>query len=273
MTTGFLHPGAMGASMAAVCAGDRLWAGDGRSAATRVRAEAAGLVDVGTIEVLASQVDVLVSICPPAAALDVADSVAVAEFDGLYVDANAVSPATARSVSERFARFVDGSVVGAPVREGGGTRLYVAGTEAASVAALWRGSPLDVVVIDGDAGAASALKVCYAAWTKGTAAFLLAIRALARAEGVEGPLLDAWSSSNPDLIRRSEAAAAGNASKAWRFVGEMHENADAFAAHDLPDGFLRAAADVYERMSPLQDESGADLDAVLATLLRESPGP
>ena len=268
MTTGFLHPGAMGASIAAVCAGERVWAGDGRSDATRRRAESAGLVDVGSLDALVARADVIVSICPPVAAPEVADTVAAAGFDGLYVDANAVSPATARAVGGRFARFVDGSVVGPPVLDGGGTRLYLAGGDAAVVARLWQGTALNVVVLDGAAGAASALKACYAAWTKGTAAFVLAIRALARAEGVEHALLDAWSQSNLDLAHRSEVAA-GAAPAAWRFVGEMQEQADAFAARDLPDGFLRAAADVYERLRSLDDASSADLDAVLSVLLAD----
>ena len=42
MATGFLHPGAMGASFAAACRGERLWCGDGRSAASRARADAQG---------------------------------------------------------------------------------------------------------------------------------------------------------------------------------------------------------------------------------------
>ncbi|MFI5046766.1 MAG: DUF1932 domain-containing protein, partial [Acidimicrobiia bacterium] len=251
MTTGFLHPGAMGASMAAACAGECLWVGEGRSAATRQRAVAAGMIDVGSIEALVARADVIVSVCPPGEALTVADRVAAAGFDGVYVDANAVSPGTARAVGSRFGRFVDGGVIGAPVREGGSTRLYLSGAAAPTVADLWRETALEVVVIDGDVGAASAVKACYAAWTKGTAAFLLAIRALARAEDVEDALLGEWSRSQPDLVKRSELAASGNASKAWRFVGEMHENADAFAARDLPDGFLRAAAQVYERMAPL----------------------
>ena len=110
------------------------------------------MTDVGAVEALVEQADMIVSICPPAEALAVADLVAGAGFDGVYVDANAVSPDTARAVGERFGRFVDGAVVGAPVRAGGSTRLYVSGPEAEVVAARWSGSALEVVVVEGDVG-------------------------------------------------------------------------------------------------------------------------
>jgi hypothetical protein len=89
----------------------------------------------------------------------------------------------------------------------------------------------------------------YAAWTKGTSALLLAVRAAARAEGIEATLLDEWRLSLPELSERSEAAARSAARKGWRWVGEMEEIADTFAAAGLPDGFHRAAAEIYRQVS------------------------
>ena len=264
MVTGFLHPGAMGASLAAVCAGTRLWCGDGRSDATRARATAAGMEDVGSLERLVERADVIISVCPPAAAVDVARAVAGAGFDGIYVDANAISPAAARTIGAPFDRFVDGGVIGPPVRNAGSTRLYLSGGAATEVAALWNGTALETRVVDGGAGAASAVKVCFAAWTKGTAALLLAIRALATAEGVDDALLSEWATSQPGLAEQSERAANNNAPKAWRFAGELDEIADSFAAHALPDGFGRAAADVYQRMATFKDTTA---DTALATVI------
>src|SRR3954454_19945651 len=102
MATGFLHPGAMGASLAAECSGERLWCSDGRSPATRARAEAAGLIDVGTLEALVRGADPIVSVCPPTSAVALADSVAAVGFEGMYVDVNAIAPATTRAIAERF---------------------------------------------------------------------------------------------------------------------------------------------------------------------------
>jgi 3-hydroxyisobutyrate dehydrogenase-like beta-hydroxyacid dehydrogenase len=256
----------MGASLAAVCDGTRLWCGDGRSSATRARAEGAGLVDVGSLAALAARAEVIVSVCPPGAAIDVAHQVAAAGFHGIYVDVNAVAPATARLIGGQFERFVDGGVVGPPVHSAGSTRLYLSGDVAPEVAELWAGSPLETRVVEGGPGAASAVKVCYAAWTKGTAALLLTIRALAVAEGVEDALLAEWATSLPSLGAQSQRAATGNAPKAWRFAGELGEIADGFAAHGLPDGFGRAAAEVYERLAGFKDTAEITLDAVIDTL-------
>jgi hypothetical protein len=113
--------------------------------------------------------------------------------------------------------------------------------------------------------------MCYAAYTKGTSALLLAIRALADAEGVSESLVAEWALSQPDLPDRSQGAARGTAGKAWRFVGEMEEIAASFAAQGLPGEFHLAAAAIYQRMSALKDAANPDLDQVLETLLREKP--
>lgn len=268
MVTGFLHPGAMGASLAAVCAGDRLWAGEGRSAATRRRAEAAGMADAGSIAGLVERADVIVSVCPPAAALEVAETVATAGFEGIYADVNATSPATARAIALRFPRFVDGGVIGPPVHGAGSTRLYLSGGDAAEVAALWDGSPLATRLVDGGAGAASAVKICFAAWTKGSAALLLAIRALATAEGVDQALLAEWATSISGLAERSVDAARQNAPKAWRFVGEMDEIATSFAAHGLPGDFAAGAAEVYRRLAAFKDRGDATTAEVVEAIIR-----
>ena len=265
--TGFLHPGAMGASVAGACLGTRLWASEGRSDATRVRAEAAGLDEVGSLAEMVDAADVIVSVCPPAAALDQARAVAEAGFGGVYVDANAVSPATARAIGGLFERPVDGGIIGPPVRAGA-TRLYLSGDEAASVAQRWAGSDLEVRVVDGPVGAASAVKMAFAAWTKGTSALLIAIRALAESEGVTDDIVGEWQTSMPDLLARADLTASGVGPKAWRFAGEMEEIAATFAANDLPSGFHLAAAETYERLAGFKNrDPGPSLDEVTAALL------
>ena len=272
MATGFLHPGAMGASLAAACRGERVWCGAGRSAASRARAASAGLTDVGSLEALVEQADVIISVCPPASAFDVASAVATTGFDGIFVDVNAISPATARVIGGQFRRFVDGGVVGPPVRSVGSTRLYLSGDDADVVAELWAGTALETRVVAGGAGSASAVKICFAAWTKGSAALLLAVRALAAAEGVEDALLAEWATSMPDLAAQSDRSATGNAPKAWRFAGEMDEIAASFGVHELPDGFGRAAAEVYARMAGFKDASDTTLVEVIEAIRsRRSP--
>ena len=275
-TLGLCHPGEMGASVgaAARAAGTRvLFASQGRSPATRERARGAGLEDVGSLESLIEASEVLFAVCPPHAARDLARELAGLGFRGLYVDANAVSPDTAREIGRGVeasgARFVDGGLIGPPARKPGTTRLYLSGSQAPRVAELFRSGPLEALAIDGGPGAASALKMCFASWTKGTSALLAAIRALASYEGVEADLLAEWARSQPGLAARSEGAARATAPKAWRFVGEMHEVAASFAAAGLPDGFHRAAALVYERLEAYKDTGDPpSLADVVATLLR-----
>ena len=272
VTTGILHPGAMGQTIGATCFGPVVWAGAGRSTATAERAAAADLDDVGTIADVATAADVIVSVCPPGAAIDQARAVAATGFDGIYVDANAVSPDTARTIAALFPRFVDGGIVGPPAHRSGTTRMYLSGELAEEVAERWAGSDLETRIVDGGAGAASAVKMCFAGWTKGTAALLVAIRAVAEAEGVTDDLVGEWATSMPDLIGRSDGTPRGVGPKAWRFAPEMEEIAATFAGAGLPDGFHLAAADVYRRLAEFKDADPApDLAAVVRALL-DQPG-
>jgi 3-hydroxyisobutyrate dehydrogenase-like beta-hydroxyacid dehydrogenase len=232
---GLLHPGEMGASVGRVLQANGhevVWAAQGRSDATHARA--ASFRDAGTVATLAQQAELVLSICPPHAALDVAR--ALEGFDGIYVDANAVSPMCAREVAALHPRFVDGGIVGGPPDEPG-TTLYLSGDEAATVAGLFAGSRLEPRVVDD----ASAVKMVYAAWTKGTAALLLAIRDVARHFGVD----EEWRLATPELAEHLAAAERAAAAKGWRWIGEMEEIADTFASAGQPDGFHRAAAEVY----------------------------
>ncbi len=284
---GLLHPGQMGAALGR-CLTDQghtvLWASRGRSPATTERAAAAGLTDAGTVAELARRAAILLSVCPPHAARSVAES--ARGFGGVYVDGNAISPQTARSVANIAgsgragecgaggsgaggAVFVDGGIIGPPPRPGGapdapgGTRLYLSGERAAEIAGLFAGTPVGTRIVEGGVGAASAVKMAYAAWTKGTAALLLAARALARAGNVEDALLAEWALSQPSLADRAGRAAESAAAKGWRWDAEMTEIAASMAAAGLPDGFHLAAAEIFRRV-PRADS--ASVDEVLAAL-------
>ncbi len=184
-TVCILHPGEMGAEVgaAARAGGARvLWVSSGRGGATRDRAGAAGLEDAETLKAALAQSSIVLSVCPPHAALEVAESVAASGFSGTYLDANAVSPQTSRRigglVEAAGATFVDGGIIGPPPAKPGTTRLYLSGPASTDVAALFAGSPLGTVALDAPIGAASAVKACYAGWTKGAATLLLSVRAL-----------------------------------------------------------------------------------------------
>jgi 3-hydroxyisobutyrate dehydrogenase-like beta-hydroxyacid dehydrogenase len=256
-TIGVLHPGDMGAAVGQCLADDRhevLWVPEGRSPATGARAEAAGLTAADGLADLVRRADVIFSICPPHAAVGIARE--VAGFGGVYVDGNAISPGTAREVAAIVegggAAYVDGGIIGTPPIAPGFIRFYLSGGsggsggQAAEVRALFDGTAVDARLVDrAEVGAASAVKMAYASWTKGSAALLLAARALARAEGVEDTLLAEWAGSQPGLQERWARSADAAAKKGWRWVAEMEEIAAAMGANGLPEGFHLAAAEMY----------------------------
>jgi 3-hydroxyisobutyrate dehydrogenase-like beta-hydroxyacid dehydrogenase len=254
---GVLHPGAMGAAVGSALrprAGAVIWAAAGRSQATSKRAELADLVGVPDVAALARRSDVIISVCPPHAARATADEVAAALGSAprrpVYVDANAVSPATVHAIAERLGvdRVVDGAIIGPPAWERGHTVLWLSGVAAPEVASLFAGSPFDARVLGPDLGAASALKACFALQSKALPAIWLEMAAAARAYGVEDELGGELERNGVDFAA-ALARAAGGSAKAWRWAGEMDEAADAVGAVDLPDGFSRAAAEIYRRLA------------------------
>lgn len=253
---GLAHPGEMGAGVGAclIAAGHRvIWASEGRSEDTARRADSAGLADVGSVSEMVAQSDTMFSICPPHAAVRMASEVAELGFSGTYVDANAIAPSAALAISdivaEAGARFVDGGIVGLPPEQPGTTRLFLSGTKAEEIARLFQDSKLETVVIDDQAGSASALKAAFATWTKVSSALLLSVESYADSAGVLPILLDEWDRRFPDLRDRLELTRAATGPKAWRFVGEMEQLATAMQDQGEPPGFHQAAAEIYQRLA------------------------
>ena len=267
-----LHPGQMGVEVARSLADTHevSWCADGRSEATRKRAEDADLRELADLGEVASWAQAVISVCPPAAAHQVAADVVVAGFAGPYVDANAVSPATVQRIStlvlEAGGEAVDGGIVGPPPRQEGTTRLFLSGPRAGEVADWFAGGPLATVVLPGDVGDASALKASYAGWTKASAALLIAVRAHARASGVEDALLEEWDRSQPGLRDRSDGALARLLTTAWRYEGEMAEIATSMDDHGVPAEFHDGAAAVYRRLARVRAEAD-DVAGVLDDFL------
>jgi 3-hydroxyisobutyrate dehydrogenase-like beta-hydroxyacid dehydrogenase len=244
-----LHPGDMGAAVgrSLVDIDHEVFWLPPRSQATEHRADAARMRPAEEL----SGCDVVIGLCPPGAAGAVAAAAIAAGARGIYVDANAIAPRTAeqvaRSVRAAGLTYVDGSVVGPPPTDAGTTRLFLSGDGAADVAAMFVGAPIEARVLDNSPYAASALKMCYAAWSKITAALVLSAREAAQRFGIEADLLTEWSASQPTLEQRHATAHASATVKGWRWTDEMDEIAVAFAEVGLPDGFGRAAAETFAR--------------------------
>ncbi|MCA9884996.1 MAG: NAD(P)-dependent oxidoreductase [Anaerolineae bacterium] len=275
-TIGILHPGAMGVSVAASAknSGNRVyWASEGRSEATRQRADEVGLVDAGSLADMCEKCEVILSVCPPAYAEQVAQDVIAAGFSGLYLDANAIAPQRTLRIGQAMAdagvTFVDGGIIGGPAWESGRTWLYLSGEAAPEIAECFSAGPLETSIVSNQIGQASALKMVFAAYTKGTTALLAAIIATAESLGVREALNAQWSRNGSVFADETEARVRNVTAKAWRFEGEMQEIAATFAEAGLPDGFHLAAADVYSRIADFKDATETpELADVLKVLLQ-----
>lgn len=273
---GILHPGNMGISIAASAQNSGCqvyWASEGRSSHTRERAEKYDLRDAGTLAELCETCPIIISVCPPHAAEDVADQVLSCGYTGLYVDANAISSQRAARIGEKMVAagvaFVDGGIVGGPAWKPGNTWLYLAGKQAGTVAGCFSAGPLETGVIGEAIGKASALKMCYAAWTKGSTALLSAILAAADALDVWEELREQWDRDWPDFAEQAVNRARRVTAKAWRFAGEMDEISSTFEAVGVPGEFHAGAAILYRRIAHLKDAPEMpSLEEVLASLTR-----
>jgi 3-hydroxyisobutyrate dehydrogenase-like beta-hydroxyacid dehydrogenase len=275
-TAAVLHPGQMGAAVAGAlrAGGSRtLWLPPGRSAATRARAERAGLEPVRDLRALLAA-DVVFSVCPPAAAESVAREVAERGFSGIFVDANAVSPARFGRIAERVAaggaRVVDGSLFG-PRENGDDTRLYLAGDtpDRDAVAELFAGTAVTAIAMDEGPGSASALKMAHTTFQKAARALAALAHALAADAGVSRHLQREAEGLGSALSQADRLP--GVAVRAWRWAPEMREAADSLAAHGLPPEMAIAAADVLALWEHDRDPAGLTVDTVLDRLRAGAP--
>jgi 3-hydroxyisobutyrate dehydrogenase-like beta-hydroxyacid dehydrogenase len=276
---GILHPGQMGISVAASALKtgcEVYWVSEGRSEQTLKRAKEHNLIDVQTLETLCRICDIIISVCPPHAAEGVANQVLTAGFQGLYVDANAISPQRSVHIGQVLHAagldYVDGGIIGGPAWEAGKTCLYLSGEEAQRIADCFHAGPLETNVIGKEIGKASALKMCFAAYTKGTAALLSGILAAAEELNVRSELEAQWSSAGSDFAIKTQERVRRVTAKAWRFEGEMKEIASTFAGTSIPAGFHIAAAEIYRRMADFKEAPDTpELAVVLDALLLKSP--
>jgi len=273
---GILHPGEMGVSIAAsaVNSGNQVhWASEGRSNKTHTRAEKYNLIEVYSLSQLCRTSEIVFSVCPPHAAEDVAKAVIEHDFKGYYLDANAISPQRANRIRESMEsngiHFIDGGIIGGPAWTPKETWLYLSGKDAQVIADCFSSGPLETKIIGDEIGKASALKMCFAAYSKGTTALLTAILASAESYGVRDELYQQWAVDDADFVKQVEGRARRATAKAWRFEGEMHEIASTFQEAGLPNGFHEAAAEIYHQIAGFKDSSQLpSLDEILAALIK-----
>ena len=226
----------------------------GRSAASIRHAAEAGMSAVENDRALVEGVDIVLSIVPPGEAVGLAERLlpllAAASRKPLVVDCNAINPATAARIAATLApsgaAFADGGIIGGPPKlDGPGPRFYLSGP-AAGDAAILREYGLDIRLLDGAIGAASALKMSYAGITKGLTALGSAMMLGAAASGSAAALLKELGDSQPNLLAYLRRSVPDMYGKAHRWVAEMDEIAG-FLGEDSPSGWI------YQGMAQFYD--------------------
>jgi len=243
---------------------------EGRSDASRKRAREAGMIEVSLDEI--TDTDILLSIVPPGKALTLAMALAprfAAGRKGLvYVDCNAVSPRTVKTIGAalKSVDFVDAGIIGLPPRPGeNGPSFYASGEAAGRFAELSRYG-LSIKPLAGPIGAASALKMSYAGITKGLSGLGAVMLLAASREGAGEALRAELEESQPALLARFTNALPQMYSKAYRWVAEMEEIASFLAEDEAGAGIFRNLARLYERLAADQEGDRREIGAIDAFL-------
>jgi 3-hydroxyisobutyrate dehydrogenase-like beta-hydroxyacid dehydrogenase len=287
-TVAIMSPGDMGHAVAAMLRGHGLrviTCLEGRSARTRALAGQAGIEAVPDDDALVREADLLLSILVPAQAERLAQRIAAAlERTGealVYVDCNAIAPQTARRIGALVeaagARFVDAGIIGPPPKAGTRTPFYASGEHAKNFAVL-RDFGLDVRPVGERPGDASAVKMCYAALTKGTTALMTELSVAAERLGVAAVLRQEFSESQQAALERMAKGVPAMIPKAHRWVGEMEEIARTFEDCGLTPKTYLGAAEIYDfvahtslgQVAPEQwRNEGRSFEAIVALLAQE----
>jgi 3-hydroxyisobutyrate dehydrogenase-like beta-hydroxyacid dehydrogenase len=283
-TIAVLMPGDMGHAVGKALADagyDVVTCLSGRSERTRALAEAGGLRDLDSLDAVATEASLVLSILPPASAMGLArDMAAAMERSGarpVYVDCNAISPGTARDIANVIeavgAPFIDAGIIGTKPGIGPGPRFYVSGADTAPMQAL-DGKGFQVLGLGPEPGRASAIKMCYAGLTKGTWTLHTAVLLAAEAQGLTAELRAEFEYSQGQALAQMEARVPRLPADSGRWIGEMEEIAKTFADAGVTPGFHEGAAEIFRLLSqtPFASETRETIDEsrTLEETLREA---
>ncbi|WP_030660914.1 DUF1932 domain-containing protein [Streptomyces rimosus] len=278
LTITLLSPGSMGSALAAqaVGAGHRvLWVPHGRSERSRQRAEAAGLTLASSLGDALAASEMVLSVCPPQVADEVAAAAAKHAYSGVYLDANAISPQRMMQIAQALpatCTVLDGAIIGPPPNSEGRTaRLYLAGPQPAIDLAesLFERTAVHTKTTSGPLGSASALKMSFASFQKAARTLAGVAHALAEEHGV-GDLLTAEARIMPTDILSGRDYLPSVAARAWRWGPEMKEVAESLREAGLPTDFAEAAASVMHLWEQDKDQHDQSPDSVLAHLKKKA---
>jgi putative dehydrogenase len=231
----------------------------GRSADSVARVRDAGVEVVNDDDSLVREASFVLSIVPPGVAVEIAKHlsgpISRADEPPVYVECNAISPATCRRICELFdaTNFIDAGIIGGPPVAGTqdpakGPRFYASGRDAYLLTRL-ADFGLDVAILDGPIGAASGLKLSYAGLTKGFTALCATMLGAAEREGLTDALRAELARTQPNFLRYFDRFVPAMRPKAYRFVDEMRQIAEFVGSPDEGAAIYEGAALLYQRIA------------------------
>jgi len=285
ITVGIISPGDMGHVVSRVLIDHGLRVVSclaERSQRTQRLAAKAGVTDLLSYAELVEQADLILSILVPAQAVKAAQRVAEAttQADVLYVDCNAVAPRTVKKIDRIIknvgGNFLDASIIGPPPRFGESTRFYASGPNVGQLSILNQYG-LEIRPLGQEIGQASAIKMCYAALTKGLTALCAELLTAAETLGVSADLAEEFELSQTALYQRMQKGLPSLPSKSRRWIGEMEEIAVTFADVGLTPNILAGAADIFRfisqtelaSLSPEQPDAFPSMEKMITQLARD----
>lgn len=285
ITVGIISPGDMGHVVSRVLIDHGLRVVSclaERSQRTQRLAAKAGVTDLLSYAELVEQADLILSILVPAQAVKAAQRVAEAttQADVLYVDCNAVAPRTVKKIDRIIknvgGNFLDASIIGPPPRFGESTRFYASGPNVGQLSILNQYG-LEIRPLGQEIGQASAIKMCYAALTKGLTALCAELLTAAETLGVSADLAEEFELSQTALYQRMQKGLPSLPSKSRRWIGEMEEIAVTFADVGLTPNILAGAADIFRfisqtelaNLSPEQPDAFPSMEKMITQLARD----
>lgn len=259
---GFMTPGDMGQAVAMQLKQKGytvMTALEKRSERSRKMAAEIGLVDLGSIARMTAECDLIMSVMNPGAGLEFATEAAAAiktqSRKPVFIDCNAVAPDTMYAIDKVIrdagSRCLDGGIIGPPPRGGAKTNLYVSGPGAADLKQL-ENDFLRVHILTEKLGDASAVKMCYSAFNKGTQGLVLETLMAAERLGVADIVEQQLRASRADALESFLKALPQLPPKAYRWVPEMHEIARTFQGVGMTPRIFQGEADMFEFVAGTQ---------------------
>lgn len=272
LTIGIMGPGDMGHSVARVLnnAGYRVVTVlKGRSKLSQTRAQRSNMASLSDLKQLVSVSDFILSIMPPEEAWnfakEITQAIGAANKFPTFVDCNAISPDITLSIAELInnagANFLNVGIIGPPPGQGLKTRFYASGEGADSLQFINQ-NEIKLIPMGDDITKASAIKMCYAALTKGTMALHASVLIVSELLGISAEVHNEIKKSQSFHWEAMNKRVSTLSCDAARWAGEMDQISETFSSVGVTESLHQGAADIFRLLdsSPLGDETRETYD-------------